>query len=119
MVQPGENEFNGERFWSSKSLGISPHDNDPKNDFLSSCQATSISRDADGAYNAKIPWEDDHPPLPTNLSKCKRRTCAIARILSQTPDLLRCYGEIIKEQEARGFIERAAVAVSSHEPWWR
>lgn len=106
MAQHGEDEFNLERFWSIESLGISPHDDGPENDFLSSYQATSISRDTDGAYNAKFPWKDEHPPLPTNFSVCEKRTRATARRLSQTPDLLKCYGEIIKEQEARGFIEK-------------
>ena len=38
--------------------------------------------------------------------KCERRTRSMVRRLAATPQLLTTYGNIIAEQEARGFIER-------------
>ncbi|VDI25885.1 Hypothetical predicted protein [Mytilus galloprovincialis] len=50
-------------------------------------------------YIAKLPWKAEHPPLPTNKAVAFRRT-------ESEPKLLLKYGEIIDEQEKRGFIER-------------
>ena len=71
MAQHGEDEFNLERFWSIESLGISPHYDGPENDFLSSYQATSISRDTDSAYNAKFHWKDEHPLSPLTFRSAR------------------------------------------------
>ncbi|XP_032230025.2 uncharacterized protein LOC116613569 [Nematostella vectensis] len=78
----------------------------PEKNFLTNYQATSITRDEDGTYIAGFPWKEEHAPLPTNFSICERRTRATARRLHQTPDLMKSYDDIIKEQEARGFIEK-------------
>ncbi len=94
-----------ERFWTVESLGIA-QENPPAKNFLSDYQSTSITRDSDGSYIAGFPWKDDHPALPNNLKICEKRTRATARRLHHNPDLLRCYSEIINEQESRGFIEK-------------
>ena len=38
----------------------------------------------------------------------KRRTRSLVKRLSDTPDLMRIYNQIIKEQESRGFVEKVA-----------
>ena len=101
-----EEEFDLKQFWSIESLGILPDDNPSDKSFLANYQATSITRDIDGAYIAGFPWKEEHPPLPSNLTICERRTRALTRRLQQTPELLKCYNDIIKEQDARGFIEK-------------
>ncbi|VDI24580.1 Hypothetical predicted protein [Mytilus galloprovincialis] len=57
-------------------------------------------------YIAKLPWKPDHEPLPTNFFVTKRRTENVIRKLSQDPEMLKVYGQIIKDQERRGFIEK-------------
>ncbi len=94
-----------ECFWTVESLGIA-QENPPAKNFLSDYQSTSITCDSDGSYIAGFPWKDDHPALPNNLKICEKRTRATARRLHHNPDLLRCYREIINEQESRGFIEK-------------
>ena len=64
---------------------------------------------SDGAYSLRFPY---HPPLPSNFSICSKQTRSLAHRLSKTPELLKTYGTIIKDQEQRGFIER--VQSSSH-----
>ncbi|VDI40706.1 Hypothetical predicted protein [Mytilus galloprovincialis] len=57
-------------------------------------------------YIAKLPWKLDHEPLPTNFFVTKRRTENVIRKLSQDPEMVKVYGQIIKDQERRGFIEK-------------
>ncbi|XP_067036304.1 uncharacterized protein [Acropora muricata] len=90
-------------------MGISPQSE--KNDhevFLENYISDSITRNHDGSFNAKFPWRDDSPMLPTNYTKCQQRTRSMVRRLAATPELLHTYGNIIAEHEARGFIERVA-----------
>ena len=63
-------ELDLEKFWSLETMGISPQLE--KNDhevFLENYISGSITRD--GSYNAKFPWKDVSPMLPTNCTKCK------------------------------------------------
>ena len=101
-----EEVLNIEHFCSVELLGISPPNDPLEKSFLNTYEASSINRGYDGAYTAAFSWKKEHPDLPTNLTICKKRTRATARRLHQTPDLLKCYGEIIKEEEIRGFIEK-------------
>ena len=96
-----------EHFWSLESIGITPPTEvDNQESFLQHYQRSSITRMSDGSYSAKFPWKEDFPTLPSNYGSCARRTRAMVRRLAQTPSLLTSYGEIIKEHERRGFIER-------------
>ena len=57
------------------------------------------------------------PPPPTNHIVCEKRIRATIKRINQTPDLLRKYGAIIKDQEERGFIEKissTALKYNSH-----
>ena len=102
-------ELDLEKFWSLETMGISPQSE--KNDhevFLENYISDSITRNDDGSYNAKFPWKDDSPMLPTNYNKCQQRTRSMICRLAATPELLHTYGNIIPEHEAHGFIERVA-----------
>ena len=46
--------------------------------------------------------------MPSNHGICEKRTRSLARKLSQTPDQLKTYGNIIAEQLTHGFIEKVA-----------
>ncbi|PFX23152.1 hypothetical protein AWC38_SpisGene12298 [Stylophora pistillata] len=65
-----EDELDLEKFWSLAAMGISPQSE--KNDdevFLENYISGSITTNQDGSYNAKFPWNDDSPILPTNYNK--------------------------------------------------
>ena len=94
-----------EKFWSIESAGTLPAQPQSCNQFTDN-YLKSIVQDESGSYVTKFPWKNDHAPLPTNFKVCARRTRALARRLTNTPDLLQMYNNIIKEQERRGFIEK-------------
>ena len=93
-------------FWESESVGTVPTGETPDDVFLRRYMHTHITEQPDGTYSLRFPWKDSHPLLPSNYSVCSRRTRSLALRLAKTPELLKMYGEIIKEQEKRGFIEK-------------
>ncbi len=105
MTSHNIEEFDVERFWTVESLGIESPSCKEKNPSLE-YQNTSITREEDGGYVAAFPWKTEHPPLPSNFNVCERRTRSLARRLAKSPPLLETYGNIIDDQENRGFIER-------------
>ncbi|XP_053391600.1 uncharacterized protein LOC128554345 [Mercenaria mercenaria] len=87
-------------------MGIADSTDDEKiTDYLENYQQNAIQY-SNGKYTAQLPWKQDHPPLPTNYQITKRRTENTIRRLSAEPEILLKYGEIIAEQERRGFIEK-------------
>ena len=99
-------EPNLEQFWSVEGIGTNAPEDETNPAFLQAYQNTCVSQSPEGMYTAKFPWKEDRPYLPSNLATCTRRTHALVNKLRQTPELLRLYDNIIKEQERRGFIER-------------
>ena len=87
-------------FWDLETLGIKESDTE-SNEF--STYRDEHLRIENGKYVASLPWRNDHPPLPTNFDICNKRTRAMVRNL--TPELRNTYHQIIKDQEARNFIE--------------
>ena len=67
---------------------------------------TLMSASYTNTCHSKSPWKTDHPPLPSNYVVCEKQTRVLTRRLGQTPELLKVYGDIISEQERRGFIDR-------------
>ncbi|XP_053378498.1 uncharacterized protein LOC123533118 [Mercenaria mercenaria] len=94
-----------ERFWKLESMGITPEEDPSSTEYLQTYQTTAIKFE-DGRYSAMLPWKLDHPPLPSNYFITKRRTEKTIHRLRQEPHLLNKYGEIIKEQVRRDFIEK-------------
>ena len=97
---------NIEKFWNVEAAGITQLKEDPDKQFLRSYMQSSIICQSDGSYNLRFPWKEDHPPLPSNFNVCEKRLRSLVRRLAHTPDILQAYGDIISEQETRGFIER-------------
>ncbi|XP_052273445.1 uncharacterized protein LOC127873583 [Dreissena polymorpha] len=96
-------------------MGISPCEPDRKSvEYLQQYQETSIEYD-NGRYHAKLPWKQDHPALPTNNNITLKRTDGTIQRLRNEPEVLRAYGDIIAEQERRGFIERVPLGQESAE----
>jgi len=94
------------RFWEIESSGTLPQEK--TTDQFTNTYLKSITRQDDGSYVAKFPWKEDHAPLPSNYQVTKRRTRSLVKRLSDTPDLMKIYNQIIKEQETRNrrFIEK-------------
>ncbi|XP_052245580.1 uncharacterized protein LOC127854555 [Dreissena polymorpha] len=104
-----------ERFWSLENMGISPCEPDRKSvEYLKQYQATAIEYD-NGRYHAKLPWKQDHPALPTNHNIALKRTVGAIQRLCNEPEVPRAHGDIIAEQERRGFIERVPLGQESAE----
>ncbi|XP_065927673.1 uncharacterized protein [Magallana gigas] len=59
-----------------------------------------------GRYTAKLPWKEEVCNLPSNEIIALERTKNVICRLSQDPDMLKTYDNIIKEQEKCGFIEK-------------
>ena len=95
-----------ERFWEVKSSGTFPITKN--SDRFMDTYLSSITRQENGSYVVRFPWKEDHAPLPSNYEVCKQRTRSLFHRLASTPDLMRTYDQIIKEQERRGFVERVS-----------
>ncbi|XP_071176440.1 uncharacterized protein [Mytilus edulis] len=99
-------DLNLERFWELESLGVDSNTTDVETvDYMETNEKSAIEF-RENKYIAKLPWKPDHEPLPTNFFVTKRRTENVIRKLSQDPEMLKVYGQIIKDQERRGFIEK-------------
>ena len=68
-----------------------------------------FTRDDDGTYTARFPWKSTHPVLLANITIAECRTRYLVKWLASNPKLLQVYSDILREQEARGFIERVDV----------
>ncbi|VDI51319.1 Hypothetical predicted protein [Mytilus galloprovincialis] len=63
-------------------------------------------KESDNRYIAKLPWKEDFPELPSNYNITKRRTLSLINRLSREPEMMKVYGDIIADQEKRGFVEK-------------
>jgi hypothetical protein len=90
-----------QKFWDIESIGI--YDESHPKDFSYDKYIASHLRTEDNRYIAKLPWKQDHAPLPTNFHVTEKRTRSMVRRLS--PDIRDTYDRIIKEQINRDFIE--------------
>ena len=61
---------------------------------------SSVTHLNDGSNMFKLPWKDDHAPLPSNLHVCEHRARSLARRLIQIPNLMKSYNEMIKERDS-------------------
>ena len=96
-----------EKFWAIESTGTLPTVPKDSDRFMDT-YLSSITRQENGSYVVRFPWKEDHAPLPSNYEVCKQRIRSLVRRLASTPDLMRTYDQIIKEQERRGFVERVS-----------
>ena len=102
----GNEEQTLEKFWALESSGKFP--TAKISDRFMDTYLNSITQQEDGSYVVTFPWKEDHAPLPSNYEVCQRRTRSLVRRLASTPDLMKTYNQIIKEQERRGFVERVS-----------
>ena len=107
VITSPPNPLDLERFWKLESLGITLEEEAGGPSDLKLYMDTCISF-SEGKYIAKLPWKEDHPPLPTNYAMALRRTETMIRRLRKEPCLFDKYGEIISEQIKPGFIEEVS-----------
>ncbi|VDI70021.1 Hypothetical predicted protein [Mytilus galloprovincialis] len=69
LIEHKEEEYDLENFWKIESLGITPQTKEKSNaEYLENFISTNISYDANTCnYTTKLPWKDDHKPLPSNI----------------------------------------------------
>ena len=106
LVSHKVEECDLEKFWKLESLGIeTPEKHDNENQYLKNYQESAIEFRGN-KYIAKLPWKPDYEELPSNYNVTKRRTESVINRLRKDQDLLQKYGDILQEQERRGFIEK-------------
>ncbi|XP_063420482.1 uncharacterized protein LOC134705689 [Mytilus trossulus] len=106
IVSHKAEECNLTKFWEIESLGIEDSNTKTELEEFQTIYENSSVSFLDNKYVAKLPWKTNHSPLPSNKTVAFRRTENVIRRLSKEPQLLQKYGEIIEEQEKRGFIEK-------------
>ncbi|XP_069115378.1 uncharacterized protein [Argopecten irradians] len=108
LVSHKKDECDLEKFWKVESLGIQKKDDKTEDEsctYLENYKQSCIEFRGN-KYIAKLPWRDDHSPLPTNKEVARRRTESVINRLSKDPVMLKHYASIIYEQEQRGFVEK-------------
>ena len=86
------------RFWDLESLRISPEESVYE-------QFSEEIAFVDGHYEVKLSWKANRPVLADNYQLAKKRSVVQLSKLSKSPDLLKEYDAILKEQEEKGIIE--------------
>ncbi|XP_062606698.1 uncharacterized protein LOC134268455 [Saccostrea cucullata] len=107
MVSHKMEEHNIEKFWQIEAIGTEKEYEESSNqNFQLSYEKDSIRFQGNRCNHVKLPWKEDHPALPLNKNKASRRTVGVINRLKLEPEMLIKYGEIVAEQEKRGFIEK-------------
>ncbi|XP_070545592.1 uncharacterized protein [Ptychodera flava] len=107
LLDSSDEQQSLQRFWTLETLGITDDPQSVKNELtFENYRDSCITREGD-RYSAKLPWKQDHAPLPTNYEVAAKRTRNMIRSLE--PDIRDTYNRIINEQEKRGFIERVPI----------
>lgn len=58
-----------------------------------------------GRYEVSLPWKDPHDTLPDNYQLSLKRLQSLLRRLRQSPETLREYDSIIRDQISRGMVK--------------
>ena len=82
-----------------ESLGIKSNEPAVYDQFLN-----DITFDGD-RYQVKLPFKENHPPLPDNYQLSKTRLESLVRRLKSNPELLKQYDQVIQEQLQVNIIE--------------
>ena len=84
------------QFWELESLGITKNEASVYDKFVQQIRF-------DGQrYEISLPWKEHHPPLPDH---CCKRLIGLIKRLKQTPQLLKEYDAIIRDQLDKGIVE--------------
>lgn len=86
-------------FWELESLGINKSTQSVQKEFEESIAFR------DGRYEVCLSWKKSHPILPDNYENCKKRLQGLLKRLRLSPDVLRDYDGIIRQQLEQGIIQ--------------
>ena len=87
------------KFWEVEDIGMAETDNLVEQEFL---QPIKIE---DKRYTVKLPWKTDPEILPDNYSLAKDCLTSYRRLL-KSPERLKQYDDIIRDQELEGIVEK-------------
>ena len=87
------------QFWELESLGITKNEASVYGKFVQ-----QILFDGQ-RYEVSLPWKEHHLPLPDYLDLCRKRLIGLIKRLKQTPQLLKKYDVIIRDQLDKGIVE--------------
>ena len=68
-----------------------------------------------GQYLVKLPWKDEHPPLPSNYRRAKAQLMSLLGTFEKDSKKFELYDKVIKDQLDMGFIERVNESFHSQE----
>ncbi|EFO85095.1 hypothetical protein CRE_21998 [Caenorhabditis remanei] len=95
-----------QKFWNLDSVGIFDHPKTTDEELAAKFFAQTTTRDADGRYVCRWPYKDPFLlNIPDNRALAYHRLQSTLRRLRKDPTLYAQYGEIIRDQLRRGFIE--------------
>ena len=93
-----------EHLWRLDTIGLT--DNPTLSDDDQALQRFNQTvRFQDGRYHVRLSWKSSDVSLPTNYGLALGRLSSLSRRLSEDPDLLRQYHEVLSQQAAAGVIE--------------
>lgn len=91
------------RFWDTESLGITDKDdNQEQCSFLERLQYNCNNR-----YEVALPWKEDHPCIPDHFVLSLNRLRYLQNKLLKSPQILKEYDSIIRDQLKCGIVEPA------------
>ena len=110
--QPDELADEISNLWRLETVGIAEHVNTPEERYAQK-EFDNTVRYQGGKYWVRLPWKQNHPPLPNNYKLCLARTRYTHHKLKSTPEQLDKFGQILSNQLESGFIEEVPNAVVS------
>uniref|UniRef100_A0A7I4YFQ0 Integrase catalytic domain-containing protein n=1 Tax=Haemonchus contortus TaxID=6289 RepID=A0A7I4YFQ0_HAECO len=99
-----------DKYWTLDSAGICEftgtkcNEKEATNEKVAKFFEDTIQRRKDGYY-VRLPYKENHPPLPSNRAIAQKRLHSVIHLLNKTPLLLRDYDRTFVEQEDKGIIE--------------
>ena len=88
------------KFWDLETLCIQPQC--VYEEFLKSIKYE------DNHYEVNLPWKPDHAELPDNYDLSKKRLHGLLKQLRNEPEVLKEYGNVIRDQLNKGIVEFAS-----------
>ena len=92
------------KLWDLDSIGIKDEQFSPEERIAHKEFENSICHDGN-KYTVRLPWKAEAPELPNNYLLAKGRLNSTVKQLAKTKDHLLFYDKLMKEQEAKDFIE--------------
>ena len=98
-----------ESLWTMDHLGICDTEiNNQDREVLKNFENTVVYSEDENQYIVSLPWKINHPPLPSNFGLALNRLKSLSRKFENDKNFMTHYSNVLKEQEARGFIERVS-----------